>query len=166
LPGNPLKPRIAKAEKVKRALEMHLHGASWDEIASAVGYANRMNAHRAVRSYLATHPIDGVDELRQSEAAKLNTLESEAWKEYRRVNWATCSRGLVLDADDNPVPDVSHREKWANTLLRIYERRARLLGLDTQPRNTAEELSEDAAIEQLIAELNANAIPAAPGHPG
>jgi hypothetical protein len=91
-----------------------------------------------------------VDELRAIEDMKLDRLERQAWKEYRAVHFATCSRGLVTDADDMPIPDVSHRERWASILLRAYERRARLHGLDRLPREQQEAEDLDAAVEDEL----------------
>jgi len=159
--------RLTAAQKARKAIDLRCQGVSWDDVAIQCGYANAPNACRAVRQALARYPSQSVDELRAIEDLKLDRLEQEVWRQYRTVRWATCSRGLVTDADGSPVPDNSHRERWASILLRVYERRARLHGLDkpVSIRLAGDEDALDAEIEELIVELTAQPGPAAPASP-
>ncbi len=62
-----------------RAVELALHGKTYDQIAREVGYANRGTAHRVVRKALADRLVDNIDELREFEAARLDALQAALW---------------------------------------------------------------------------------------
>ena len=89
-----------------RAVELVLQGAKYDDVARAVGYANRGTAHRAVAKALSERLVDGIDELRALEVARLDALQAALWPQ--------------AEAGDT---------KAATTVTRIIDRRCRLLGL-------------------------------------
>lgn len=100
--------RIRAAIREAEALSLRLAGYSYGEIASELGYANGSGAHKAVmRALEKLHPIEKAEKLRRIEAARLDRL-------WRRL-WAKLEEGDLSVVD---------------RLLRIMERRARLLGLD------------------------------------
>jgi hypothetical protein len=144
--------RLAAIKKAECALEHHLQGQTWEQAAKAAGYSCARSACAAVTKYLASHPTEGVEELRKIEDQHLLMLRREAWKNFRTVQFMTSARGLVEDADGLPVVDHSHKDKVLNTLLRISESRRRLLGLDQPVRVAIESQDEDDA---LLAELDA-----------
>ncbi len=80
---------------------------SYDEIASAVGYANRGTAWRTVQRALQDRTFHAVDEYREVELARLDALQSACWD-------------AALAGDLRAVEAV----------LRVMQQRARLLGLD------------------------------------
>lgn len=63
------------ADKQARALGLHLQGASYQQIADVLGYANRMSAHKAVTAALKNRvpPVETV-EAYQVEAARLEMV--------------------------------------------------------------------------------------------
>jgi transposase-like protein len=89
-----------------RAVELALHGRSYDQIAREIGYANRGTVHRVVANALADRLVDGIDELREWEAARLDALQAAAW-------------------DKAMAGDV----RAVNSVLKIIDRRCRLFGL-------------------------------------
>ncbi len=89
-----------------KAVELALAGSSYDEIAHEIGLANRGNAWRTVQRALNDRVVAGVDELREVECARLDALQAAAWP-----------RAQAGDL------------KAINAVLRIVDRRARLLGL-------------------------------------
>ncbi len=92
-----------------RAVELAVSGMSYDEIASAVGYANRGTAWRTVQRALQDRTFHAVDEYREVELARLDALQSACWD-------------AALAGDLRAVEAV----------LRVMQQRARLLGLDEQ----------------------------------
>jgi hypothetical protein len=74
------------------------------------GFANRGTAHRVVTKALAERLIDGIDELRDTEVARLDALQAALWPKVER-------------GDTRAV----------NTVVRIIDRRCRLLGLYREP---------------------------------
>ena len=92
-----------------RAVELALTGMPYDEIASAVGFANRGTAWRTVQRALRDRTFKAVDEYREMEMTRLDTLQSACWD-------------AALAGDLRAVEVV----------LRVMEQRRRLLGLDEQ----------------------------------
>lgn len=73
-------------------MKLVAQGMSYDEVAKAVGYGHRGSAHRAVSKALAEREVEGVDELRALELARLNRLQSSLWDkamagDVRAVDW-------------------------------------------------------------------------------
>ena len=89
-----------------RAVELAINGTSYGAIAAEVGYSHRGTAYKAVHKALAERVSVGVDQLRRLEVARLDALQAAVWDK-------------ALAGDSAAV----------NTVLRIIEQRARLLGL-------------------------------------
>ncbi len=90
-----------------RCLELALAGHSFDEIADAVGYQSRGNAWRAVRDSLRSRIAELATEYRELELARLDALQA--------AHWPQAVAGSVRSAD---------------LVLRVIDRRVKLLGLD------------------------------------
>ena len=103
------KRRIAAVEKQVKALELRKAGVTFEEIAKTLGYAGPSGAFRAVDSALEKTLQEPADKLRQIEWLRLEQMQ--------RALWPTALSG-DLGAIDR--------------LVRIMERRARLLGLDSR----------------------------------
>jgi len=95
---------IAKETQV---LELRRAGMSFDAIATQVGLADRGSAHKAYKRGLARTLQQPAAEVRELEADRLDRLQVAVW--------AKALRGDLQAVD---------------RVLRISERRARLLGLD------------------------------------
>ena len=93
-----------------RCVELALAGHSYDEIAMEVGYQNRGTAWRAVQDSLNSRIAEAVTEYRELELARLDALQA--------AHWPQAVAGSVRSAD---------------LVLRVIDRRTKLLGLD-QPR--------------------------------
>lgn len=99
-------------ENQRRALELRRSGASYTEIAAAIGLS-RSHAHRLVSLALADareSVATNADELRAEELSRLDALLSSLWAAARRGQLGAVDR-----------------------VLKIMERRARMLNLDVQP---------------------------------
>ena len=97
---------LAKWRKA-RCVELALAGHSFDEIALEVGYANRGTAWRAVQDSLNSRIAEAVTEYRELELARLDALQA--------AHWPQAIAGSVRSAD---------------LVLRVIDRRMKLLGLD------------------------------------
>ncbi len=95
-----------------QALELRKAGVSYEAIASRLGYRDRSGAYRAVTAALKLTLREPAEELRTLELERLDAMLLALW---RRVQ-----------AGD---------EKAVDRVLRIMERRARLLGLDAPLRS-------------------------------
>jgi hypothetical protein len=109
----------ATREKERRAVELAIAGMNLDQIAHEVGYADKSGAWRAIRRTLDRQEAAAVTELRALENARLDRLQT--------VLWPPAMRGDL---------------KAIDRLLRLFERRAKLNGLDQQGARDAGALAE------------------------
>jgi hypothetical protein len=100
--GNSQRAIDAQANKLK-ALELRKAGKSYDEIAKELGYRSKSGAHNAVMSALKKTLQEPANELRKLEVERLDAMLADLW-ESKKEN--------------------------TDRILRIMERRAKLLGLD------------------------------------
>lgn len=118
-------------ERERRVLELRRAGVTFDVIAEQLDYADRSGAYRAFKRALARTLQQPAREVRDLEVDRLDKLMVAVWKK-------------ALGGDLQAVDRV----------IRISERRARLLGLDApQKVQVGDQL--DSQIEALLTELGA-----------
>lgn len=96
----------AAAKRRARCVELVSRGWRYEDIAREVGYATRGAVSKAVHRALRERAVDAVDEFRALEIARLDALQVAVWEQAM-------------------AGDV----KAATTVLRIIDRRIKLLGL-------------------------------------
>jgi hypothetical protein len=122
--------RVATAARRLRCVELASQGLTYAEIASAVGYANKSSARKAVVAALAAREVDGVDMLRSLEVARLDELQLASWDH-------------AMAGDPQAV----------DRIVRIINLRSKLLGLldlpkgATQPPASARVVSMESTYE-------------------
>ncbi len=104
------KPDLEAIERQSKALELRKAGLSFDEIAKQTGYHGKAAAYKAVHTALQRTLREPADELRTLEAERLDCLLAGIWK-------------LATEGEPGAL----------DRILRIMERRAKLLGLDIPP---------------------------------
>jgi len=102
--GNPQRELDALDKKLE-ALEMRKAGKTYRAIADALGYKTAYGAQKAVMTALKKTLQDPSDEVRKLEIERLESMLDVMWEKR-----------------DKPI--------YADRILRIMERRAKLLGLD------------------------------------
>lgn len=143
--------RIATAQRRAQAVKLRLAGMRYDDIATQLGYNSRGAAAQDVQRALAAEIAEPAEELRAIEVQRLDMLWNTAMKVLTRLH-VSISNGKVVHLDGAPVRDDGPVLQSIDRLLKIQERRARLLGLDAPKQ--VEVVSLD-AIEQEIRRLNA-----------
>jgi len=105
--------RTVKAhDRHLQALELRKAGATYQAIADQLGYASPHGAHAAVASALKATLREPAEALRELELVRLDSALLGIWRRVQSGDYKAIDR-----------------------LVRIMERRAKLLGLDT-PRRT------------------------------
>lgn len=99
--------KVTAAHKRAQAVELRKAGATFEEIATALGYSNKGTAYRAVEQALK--------EAQREPALQLIELEVQRLDMMLRALWPAVVRGQLGAVD---------------RAIRVAERRARLLGLD------------------------------------
>jgi len=94
-------------ERERQVLELRLAHLRWEDIAKQVGYASGGAAYNAYKRALVRTLQEPADEIRQQEQERLNRLASVYYRQ-----------ALQGDA------------QAASLMLKIMERRSRLIGLD------------------------------------
>lgn len=99
--------RVAVAERHTQAVQLAASGLSYDVIAEQLGYTHRSAARKAVVGALRARTVEAVDELRELEVQRLDSLQRALWER-------------ALGGEQRAVDSV----------VRIIMTRAKLLGLD------------------------------------
>lgn len=116
--------RALATERRRRAVELALGGATYEQIAAEMGYANRGTVYRLVQQALRSREVCDIDQLRSIEVARLDALQAAHWE------------------------DALHGDVAAALIvLRVIDRRCRIQGLYGQP--TAVPAGLPAAVEVL-----------------
>ncbi|UQB71255.1 hypothetical protein KI427_16690 [Rhodococcus ruber] len=119
------------SEKARQALAARRDGKQWAEIAGELGYADASGAYRAAKRLLDRTEFEAVEEYRAIEADRLD----EAHRiQYERLKTAV-DRGADLSAVASAV----------SAIVRISDRRSKLLGLDAPTRVDVAHSGEDFA---------------------
>lgn len=141
--------RIAETERQAEALEMRKAGKTFEQIAETLGYTDRGNAYRAVKTALDATIQEPADELRRLEVERLDALMEALWAK----------------ATD---PDEKSQTFYVDRVLKVGEQRARLLGLNAPEKRIVDVVTHDVfarAIEDLEAEVGRLENPGDPSLP-
>lgn len=115
-------------EKHLRWLGLRKRGFTFDEIADQEG-VSRQAVHQAVRLLIRRTMEDAAEDVIALENARLDELQREVWDQ------------ATLAGDEEQLPAVDR-------VLRIMERRAKMLGLDGKDTGTGDE-SREVPIDEL-----------------
>ena len=123
-------PDPAQLDRELKVLELRRAGLTWQRIAEEVGYADHSGAYMAYKRAMKRVLQQPAEELRNAELDRLDRLQLAIWQKAMR-------------GETNAI----------GTVLRIMERRARLLGLDAPQKIQAEVMNYDAGSGSLDAEV-------------
>lgn len=140
----------------KRILQLRREGISFPDIAEELGMTQGY-IYKAYKKALREIIVEDVEDLRKLELSKLEALEQEVMKVlagfHPFISSGQVVRDVVEDADGNPTVNPTtgdivtvrlqdHAPKLAavDRAVKLMERRARLLGLDTPVKQQAQEV--------------------------
>lgn len=152
----PIAKRAQVAARRAEAIDARIRGESWQTIADRLGYASRGAAHTDVTRALDEHRTEAAQSagaFRELELLKLDALEREAW-EIINADHPIVQGGKIIEG----VNDVGPTLRATTTVLRVSERRARLLGLDEPERMEAVITAEVRAQGEAIAAVLLTAV--------
>jgi len=126
--------RIAATERQAQAVTLRLMGMEYREIAKKLNFRGPSGAYGAVKAALKKTLQGPTDELRKLELLRLDELQQIAWKR------------VTVAADLKAI----------DTVLRIMERRSRLLGLDAPVSFSLDDIRDIArkVVSVVTAEVN------------
>lgn len=128
----------------QQALDLKLLGHSYEYIARALEYSDRSGAHRAVTAVLDRRDNELAEQHRQIESDRLDKALFKVWDNLKQAE-----------------EDANHAAiaRYIELVVRICERRARLLGLDAplHVRNEGLRVDLNAVAEEILAAAEAQA---------
>src|SRR3954451_99443 len=144
-------------EKTKRrdaeAAKLRVRGRTYQDIADELGYASPGASHDAVSRSLAESVRVPFEQQRELALNQLDQLASEAWT-IVQARHCVISAGKVMSVDGEPLSDPKPVLDALAVLIRIEERKARLLGLDA-PRKSPVAVITEEMVDTEIARLEA-----------
>jgi hypothetical protein len=142
---------------------MRSRGCTYRQIAEALGYGDDANARRAVKRSLDAIPREAAEELKKLQLERLDYLTAKAIGVLEGTYYAVSQAGKVVtrtverDGEfvEEPLYDSAPILHAIDRLVRIDERRSKLMGLDAPSRHEVITLDAiDAEIARLSAELD------------
>jgi hypothetical protein len=144
---------VATATRDAEAARLRTRGVAYDAIASQLGYASKGAAYDGVHRALMAVVAEAGEDVRRIELERLDRMWESALAIAERFH-VVVSNGRVVYDGERPVEDDMPALQAIDRLLRIQERRARLLGLDAPTKTEVRHVDVvDAEIERLVAQL-------------
>lgn len=119
----------SKPERDARLLEMRKRGMTYRAIAAAEGLDVK-NVHTAIKDAMAAVTEEPAAEVRQLELERLDDMWMAVMKVLEAKHFKV-SDGRLVRLGDEPLEDDAPVLAAVDRLLRIQERRSKLLGLDS-----------------------------------
>lgn len=131
---------IDTAERDADAARLRAQGKTYQTIAETLGWTHASAARKAVQRALVAVVQEAGDELRVLEVERLNDLLDRAYQVMDTVHYAHSAGKLIerYDAEQGrfePLRDSAPILGAMDRVLKIMERRAKLLGLDAPTRH-------------------------------
>lgn len=148
---------LTVAERRTKAIEMRRVGIPWEKISDEVGYSSPAVAAADIYKVLADRTREmgeAVAGLRSIEADKLDAMERVIINIMRKPHILAQQGRVVIDpSTGKPAEDPGPVFQCIDRLLRIAERRAKLLGIDSPVKTQVEvkAVGIDAEIAGLLA---------------
>lgn len=142
------------AEESRAAYQLRLTGATYRDIAARLGLG-LATVHARIETHIAEQVNPLAAELRQLELDRLDALSLKAYEVLESDHVVVQHGKIVRDEQGQPVKDHGPVLAAIDRLVRISERRSRLLGLDSPVKVDAhiERLEPgDIELHQMIAE--------------
>lgn len=111
------------------ACRLRARGLTYEQIATDLGMASRSSAYDAVQRALTATVKEPADEVRQIELVRLDELHRAALAVLEGTHYVV-DKGQVVIWEGAPLVDDGPVLAAVDRLLKVQERRARLLGLD------------------------------------
>ncbi|MEU0157945.1 hypothetical protein ABZ154_03630 [Streptomyces sp. NPDC006261] len=144
---------LTTAQRDAHAAELRAKGWTYRRIAAELGWKQGADAYNAVQRVLKETVREAGEDVRTLELERLDRLEAAANEVLEREH-VTVSNGRVVSLNEMPLPDDGPVLAAIDRLLKIQERRAKLLGLDAPTKqNISISPERAAALEQLVEEL-------------
>jgi hypothetical protein len=145
--NRPTEDVVAEKERMARVVELRSEGWTFTKIGKELGVSQQW-ASMLYKKSLALIPAEAVTTHRTRQLEMLATLREKALEVMNDEHFAVSHGRIMIDPDTNkPLRDSAPVIAAITTLLRIEEREARLLGLDSPVR---QEITVDAVTYHVV----------------
>jgi hypothetical protein len=145
----PGRDRIAATARQAEAVRLRANGQTFDEIGQALGITKQA-AFKLVTRALEATLREPASQVRVIDLERLDQLQVEALAVLRRTHYVVQGGKIVRGDDGEPLVDDAPTLQAIATIVRLMERRARLLGLDAAQKHEVLTLDTiDAEIRRL-----------------
>lgn len=144
--------KVTQTEREAQALTLRTSGASFEQIAAAMGFRTRAGAYQAVQRALRKTIQEPADEVRQQELARLDRMLLGIWQS------ATTASPHQLEALDR-VLKIMDRRCYYITGLKVPERIAPTTPDGEQPYNSQTAATEFALLMAQLGQRYAGTEP-------
>jgi hypothetical protein len=147
----PRRRTIEQRDKDARAVELRRRHLNYRQIAAEMGYADQSGAYLAVQRGLADTQAEANDEVRRLELERLDDLARAAQRVLAARHYVVSVTGKAARHPDTDavLTDDGPALAAIDRLLKIADRRARLLGLDAPVKSRVEVVTEDAVDAEI-----------------
>lgn len=168
-PGAPL-PRDGSAlAREARTVDLRAAGLSFDQIAEQVGYSDRGGAHKAFMRAMTRMLAPGVNQIRDLEEYRLDTLTRSVWPQALKGDLQAVGEARRLSESRRRLWGVDHADALAEQRLRLDERLADLLILGLAELLAELGLADDprakVAVGSMLQKLHVQQLALDAGHP-
>lgn len=139
---------LEDAQNAMQAAEMRSRSMTYPQIAAELGIALSTAYDRVQRGF-AQIPTEEAKEAKRLELAKLDRIEAHLLAVMERDHVRIDHGKVIRDDLDQPMLDDGPGVQAAGSLLRVQERRSRLMGLDAPTRSTVQVITEDLVDEEI-----------------
>jgi hypothetical protein len=124
-------PVSARKARLNKALDMRAKLIPYSKIAEECGYPSVQAACKDVNKALIQHFNEVLPTVRERELYSLDIAEAKLWEILDRFHYVKGEKGMVMySPDGEPLRDSAPEMAAIERIVKIHERRARLLGID------------------------------------
>ena len=140
---------IDTAERDMRAAEMRSRSMTLQQIATELG-VSVPSVHRMIQRAFESIPTEGAAQAKANELAKIDRIEAHLLGVMERAHVRIDHGRVIRDDNDVPLLDDAPGVQAANSLLRVQERRAKLMGYDAPTRQIIQVVPQEVVDAEII----------------
>ena len=135
-------------ERDARAWELRVEHLTSQQIGDELGITKE-GARQAVERHAKSIPVEAVADVKQIVLEELDVMSRHLLEVIERDHFRITPSGRVVMHDGEPVIDDGPAIQAIGQLLRVQERKARLMGLDAPTQRAVDVITHDAFIQAI-----------------
>jgi len=111
--------KLDHRERQRKALELRKAGATYQQIADALGYKSQSSAYKVISQALEEIVREPAEELLAVQRERLNHMLTVLWPEVQRGNLQAMDRALKIMSQQDALEGFTQRSSQTNNVLVI-----------------------------------------------